>query len=640
MKFRHTAILLGLVLALGGCVTHPPQPSGSPTPQPSSATPVPRPDIPADFVSRIDGSTATIPLSTAALQLLRGTAAGLHQNTTDNAYNNLISGDKDVIFVTAPSPDELAAAQQAGVELEVIPVVKDALVFLANADNPTSGLTQQQVKDIYTGQTTNWNQVGGPDATILPYQRPVNSGSQTLFLQLAMGTTTPMDATQEMRPNSMGELVDVVSMYDNSADALGYSFFYYTQQMYNKDNVKLLAIDGVTPSTQTISDGTYPYLTYYYAVVRKDEPADSTARQLINWMLAGEGQQVAASVGYVPLDPSNIVPLANQYGFAGSTQQNTTQSSGTGGPQGQVPTYPPDPCPQFDCVTSDSSNASDGTKTNATVSLPDYPEAQSAAQDWINSLPAPLTSSNPPDKDLNLRVMWTTQSNQGLFALTRYVTWPIGADVGVVAAKDGAVFRLSDGHRLTLSDLFYDNVNYIDFINQNLLNTQTNQALADMVRRTTTGADTAGTLMTPFTGLPSTYDQFSLTGGSLNVILPPDNPFLTRTDSQDPSLSDDLIVPINLPADLSPYGVVWRIETVSVGQAQVQHMIRNSTGPSPVDDIINQHIDDFVRQHPTITTANLRVSVESISLECWTATSATDGIGFNAEFDYNTGAQL
>jgi len=174
-------------------------------------TPVVRPTLPESFVDRIDGSTATIPLTTAALQLLRGTAAGLHHNTTDTAYQNLIAGTKDVIFVTAPSPDELAAATAAGVELDVIPVVKDALVFLTNTANPVTGLTSQQVKDIYTGTTANWSQVGGADAAIIPYQRPVNSGSQTLFLQLAMGDTTPMDAPTALRPTSMGDLVDAVA---------------------------------------------------------------------------------------------------------------------------------------------------------------------------------------------------------------------------------------------------------------------------------------------------------------------------------------------------------------------------------------------------------------------------------------------
>ena len=634
---RWSVVAMCLALLMGGCTRPAPQPDLTP-PEISTPTPVVRPTIPEDFVARIDGSTATIPLATAALQLLRRTDAGLHFNTTPDAYDNLIAGDKDLIIVTAPSQEELDEAAQAGVELEVIPIVKDALAFLVNTANPVDNLTQQQVRDIYTGTITNWNQIGGADAPILAYQRQINSGSQTLFLQLAMGDATPMDAPSELRPNDMGSLVDAISVYDNAATSIGYSMFYYTQQMYVKENVKLLAIDGIPPTDETISDETYPYLTYYYAVVRKTEPENSIGRQLIDWLLTSDGQQMASGTGYVPLDPANIVPMRDEYGYAGSTQDNTTHSSGTGGPVGQIPTDTDDPC-IGQCLFWDK----DGTITDVTV--PGFPQAETTIREWTENLePAPTYTSPTMMCGTDLcqsLVRWETYSFHGLLIVARNVTLPTSATRVYTITSDSVVVRLSDGHRLTLSDLFYDGVNYIDFINTNLLSTETNQALADCTLML--GSRCAvGDVKAPFTGLPSTYDLFSLSIqeslGQVELILklPSGNPFLSYEAPYDPTQILDSFVPINLPADLSPYGLIWRYDRVTVGATQTQHIVRNYGSPSPIDDIINQGIDDFLTEYPDMPETTVDVSNGVVSV----GGQGPDGPGWTTQFDYETGERL
>ena len=637
MKIRRLTIgVVGMALALGGCVQHgEPTPTATPTPTP---TPIVRPTIPEDFVSRIDGSTATIPLATAALRLLRGTDDGLHFNTTPDAYDNLIAGDKDLIVVTAPSQDELDAAAQAGVELEVIPIIKDALVFLANTSNPVTNLTQQQVKDIYTGTTTNWNELGGQDAPILAYQRQINSGSQTLFLQLAMGDVTPMDAPSEMRPDSMGNLVDAISLYDGAQNAIGYSMYYYVQQMYVKDNVRLLDIDGISPTDETVSDETYPYLTYYYAVVRKSEPDGSVGRQLIDWFLTWEGQQTTSGTGYVPLDPSNIVPMRDEYGYAGSTEENTTQSSGTGGPMG-VRAAAADPC-EHGCLIDDDGQQSRTMQDSVTVSIPDYPQTSAAVQAWMDGLPPALTyvapsSSMCPDP-CTARLWWTEESFQGLYSIRREVSYP--AQFGMLITSDSAVFRLSDAKQLTLSDLFYDGVNYIDFINTNLLNTATNQVLSDCVVSPESNYCQEGVALAPFTGLPADYDLFTLFSGQILLRLPAGNPFLSTSDTRyDPTHVIDSYIPLNLPADLSPYGLVWRYDRVSMGDLKVQHIIRDYAGPTAVDDIINQEMDDFVAQNDSSVSINW---VDNDIVKVWVFGDDEDPNGPMISFDYVTGDEV
>lgn len=254
---------------------------------------------------RVDGSTATIPLSEQYAADAMGIPveeAGLYvlHTKTHNAYVNLIEGNADIIFVTAPSEGELELAEAAGVELEVYPVVKEAFVFLVNEQNPVKGLTRQQILDIYTGKMTNWSEAGGQDQEILAYQRPVNSGSQSGMISLVMKDTPLMAAPSHYYYGEMDGLVEAISSYDNAEYAIGYSYYYYVSSMYFRKGVRLLAINGVAPETATIQDDSYPYTTAYYAVIKGSEPEGSSARRLLDW-IERAGNQSAAAAGYVPL---------------------------------------------------------------------------------------------------------------------------------------------------------------------------------------------------------------------------------------------------------------------------------------------------------------------------------------------------
>jgi phosphate transport system substrate-binding protein len=253
---------------------------------------------------RVDGSTATIPLSEAVAAVLMGLAVEearpyvLH-NKTHEAYVNLINGLTDIIFVTSPSEEELLLAQQKGIVLEVVPIVSEGFVFLASSDNPVEGLSVEQIRRIYTGEIINWSEVGGADVPIVAYQRPVNSGSQTGFLDLVMKDLVPMTPPKERVLAMMGELIDAVAAYDNAPDALGYSYYYFVTDMWGNDQVKLLEVDGVYPDKATISSGLYPFRTAYYAVIRSNETEDAPVRKMLEWILSDEGQDAVEAAGYV-----------------------------------------------------------------------------------------------------------------------------------------------------------------------------------------------------------------------------------------------------------------------------------------------------------------------------------------------------
>ena len=251
---------------------------------------------------RIDGSTATLPLAEAFKADFTGTSLEeieVEHSKTHNAYVNLINGDTDLILVTYPSEDEQKLAEENGVELEIVPIVKEAFVFLVNKENPVEDLSLEQIQDIYTGEIQNWKEVGGLDSEILAYQRPENSGSQSGMLSLVMQGKEMMEPITENVISGMAEIIDVIADYDNGQSSIGYSYYYYATTMYTSDTIKLLGVNGVKPTYDNIKNGLYNLQTAYYAVIRKDEPQDSDVRKLLNAMISERGQNVAKEAGYV-----------------------------------------------------------------------------------------------------------------------------------------------------------------------------------------------------------------------------------------------------------------------------------------------------------------------------------------------------
>ncbi len=218
---------------------------------------------------------------------------------THGAWVNLITRKKDLVFVArAPSADEKKLAADEGVTLDVVPVARDAFVFLVNRTNPVASLTLEQVRGIYTGKITQWNEVGGPSEKIRPHQRNRNSGSQQLFLAHVMKGATPTVPNRRMISNSMMGPFNAVA---ERQAALGYTVWYYERYMASLPELKVLTIDGVHPKPETIVDGSYPLVTSVYAAVRADAPSDGSARRLRDWLLTKAGQAVVAESGYVPV---------------------------------------------------------------------------------------------------------------------------------------------------------------------------------------------------------------------------------------------------------------------------------------------------------------------------------------------------
>lgn len=284
---------------------------------------------PGIFVQRfggypsLDGSTVSVPLG---MELARQ-HLGLEESdlngfvafsTTHSAYERLIhqkpnpdsailslnaamEQDRPVslILATEPSRDELEMAEKAGVELVKVPFCYDAFVFLVNAENPVDSLTADQIRGIYTGRFRAWNEVGSTEgAAIEAYQRPQNSGSQTAMENMVMKGLRLAAAKENYISDGMADIVQQVGNYDNGRHALGYSYLFYVNQLFKQTGLKVLKVDGVAPTQDSMRAKLYPFTVHYYAVYRK---GDSEAERFARWLTSEEGQQCVQQAGYIPL---------------------------------------------------------------------------------------------------------------------------------------------------------------------------------------------------------------------------------------------------------------------------------------------------------------------------------------------------
>ena len=257
-----------------------------------------------DQFPRLNGAYALYPIYAAMVQgMYPETVAWdykyLRTDGSDTIYEELLKGERDLIFALAPSKQQAEAAEKAGIQYELTPFCMDAFVFFVNANNPVDNLTTEQIKGIYSGKITNWKEVGAPfDTKIIPFQRNEGSGSQTT-LQKLMGDTPIMPPLKEDRLGGMGDIINDTANYRNYNAALGFSFRYYSTEMLRNNQIKLLSIDGVAPTVENIRSGAYPLVATVYMVTAR--PRSKNTRKIVDFMLSPEGQKLVEDTGYVSL---------------------------------------------------------------------------------------------------------------------------------------------------------------------------------------------------------------------------------------------------------------------------------------------------------------------------------------------------
>ncbi len=203
----------------------------------------------------------------------------LQMRNTRAAYKAIVDGGADIVFCAKPSKEQFAYAQERGVELELVPIGREAFVFVVNSNNPVNDLTVEQVRGIYSGKYTNWKQLGGLNKHISVLQRNTGSGSQTAMLSF------------------MGDTPIKNDRFSFLGSSIGFSFRYYVSSLSASSGVKMLSLNGVYPSPENVRSEKYPIVSNFYAVYRKNE-SNPNVKNLLDWILSPEGQKIVEMSGY------------------------------------------------------------------------------------------------------------------------------------------------------------------------------------------------------------------------------------------------------------------------------------------------------------------------------------------------------
>jgi len=213
----------------------------------------------------------------------------------------LINGTVDIANVSREmKPEELEQAHANGITPREFTVARDAIAVVVHPSNPVTGLTIEQISQIYTGRITNWREVGGEDRPIVLLSRESNSGTYMYFLEHVIRRGDPHDESlfspdTLLMPSSEGISVEV----RQNPNAIGYDGLGYVTP-----DQKVLAVaasaDGpyVLPSIDTVNQGTYPISRPLY-MYTAGEPT-GVLKDYLDWIRT-EGQKHVIRLGFVPL---------------------------------------------------------------------------------------------------------------------------------------------------------------------------------------------------------------------------------------------------------------------------------------------------------------------------------------------------
>lgn len=172
--------------------------------------------------------------------------------------------------------------------LEETVVAYDGIAVIVNPDNPVKNLSIEQIADIYTGKITNWSEVGGNDEEIVLVGREAGSGTRDGFESIV----DVKDACQYRQ--ELTSTGDVISSVAENPSAIGYASLAAI-----KDGIKVLSVDDVTPSEETVKDGSYVVQRPFMLITKTDTKLTDTAQKFFDFMISEEAAPLISEAGAV-----------------------------------------------------------------------------------------------------------------------------------------------------------------------------------------------------------------------------------------------------------------------------------------------------------------------------------------------------
>jgi phosphate transport system substrate-binding protein len=208
----------------------------------------------------------------------------------------LINGTTDIAQSSRPmkqsEKDKLRDRYNSlGVE---IPVAMDGITIYVNEKNPLAELTLDQIKQIYTGKTVNWKELGGADMKIILYGRENSSGTYSFFKDNVL-----MGADYAPQTQTLPGTAAVVNAVSKDENGIGYGGAAYAKGIKEVKVKKDANSPALAPTLETIQDGSYPISRELFWYTRIKPTGD--AKKFLDYVLSPKGQEVVNEVGYFPL---------------------------------------------------------------------------------------------------------------------------------------------------------------------------------------------------------------------------------------------------------------------------------------------------------------------------------------------------
>ena len=167
----------------------------------------------------------------------------------------------------------------------------DGIAIIVNPENPISNFDMETITKIFTGEISNWSEIGGNDAEIVLIGREAGSGTRDGFESIT-NSEDLCKYRQELTSNG-----DVITTVSQNPNAIGYASFATI-----KDNVKAVSINNIYPSETTIKDGSYVVQRPFVLVTKTDTDLSKAAKQFFDYITSADANEIISSAGVVSVN--------------------------------------------------------------------------------------------------------------------------------------------------------------------------------------------------------------------------------------------------------------------------------------------------------------------------------------------------
>lgn len=240
----------------------------------------------------IKGSTTVLPVSQSCAEAFMNKHSDVNISVQGGGSGvgiaSLIDGTCDIADASRPIKDkEITKAEENGIDPYENVVALDGIAVIVHPSNPVDGLSIEQIKKIYTGEVSNWNEVGGKDMKVVVISRDSASGTFETFNELALDD-------ERVRPDALLQASNqaVAQTVSRTKGAIG-----YVGLGYLSSSVKPVSVDGVEPTKANVVKGSYKLARELYMYT--DGSPKGLVKDFIDFVLSEEGQKLAEKAGYV-----------------------------------------------------------------------------------------------------------------------------------------------------------------------------------------------------------------------------------------------------------------------------------------------------------------------------------------------------